>query len=43
MGLVLAPGPAPEGLALMNRADLTHAEIIRFTRPADASRWLRQF
>ena len=31
-----------EGLALMSRGDLAHAEIIRFRRPAAARRWLRQ-
>ena len=31
-----------EGLALISRADLADAEIIRFTRPADARRWLRR-
>ncbi len=31
-----------EGLALMARADLAKAEIVRFTRPADARRWLRR-
>ena len=31
-----------EGLALMARPDLVQAEILRFTRPAMARRWLRQ-
>jgi hypothetical protein len=31
-----------EGLALMSRGDLAHAEIIRFRRPAAARRWLSQ-
>ena len=31
-----------EGLALMARPDLVQAQILRFTRPAMARRWLRQ-
>ena len=31
-----------EGLALTSRADLADAQIIRFTCPADARRWLRR-
>jgi len=30
-----------EGLALADRADLAGADIIRFTRPAEARRWLK--
>lgn len=32
-----------EGLALMTRADLADTQIIRFTHPAQARRWLKQF
>jgi len=31
-----------EGLALMARPGLTQAQILRFTRPTMARRWLRQ-
>lgn len=32
-----------EGLALMTRADLADSQIIRFTHPAQARRWLKRF
>jgi hypothetical protein len=41
-GYPRAAGRHREGLALMARPGLAQAQILRFTRPGMARRWLRQ-